>query len=131
MSKKILFINEAHPILVQTLQAANYECVFHYKTSVETIAAILPECIGVVMRSRISMTPELIDRGRQLKFIAREGVGLEHIAVEYAEKKGIKVLISPEGSRDTVGEPYLGLIALLDESPQSWRPTNTPKSSLE
>ncbi|MEM1221037.1 MAG: NAD(P)-dependent oxidoreductase, partial [Bacteroidota bacterium] len=52
-------------------------------------------------------------KASQLRFIAREGVGLEHIDVAYAEGKGIEVIISPEGSRDTVGEHAIGLLLML------------------
>jgi D-3-phosphoglycerate dehydrogenase len=65
------------------------------------------------MRSRFQADQTFIDRGHNLKFIAREGVGLEHINTEYAELKGIKIIYSPEGSRDTVAEHALGLLLML------------------
>ena len=46
-------------------------------------------------------------------YCARSGVGLEHIDVELAEKRGIKVIPSPEGSRDTVAEHAIGMLLML------------------
>lgn len=92
---------------------ASFECLKMYQAPREEIFDILPECFGVVMRSRFKVDKTFIDRGMNLKFIAREGVGLDHIDVEYAEKKGIQVLYSPEGSRDTVAEHALGMLLML------------------
>jgi D-3-phosphoglycerate dehydrogenase len=48
-----------------------------------------------------------------LRFIARLGVGVEHIDLEAARAQGVEVLISPEGSRDTVAEHALGMLLML------------------
>lgn len=113
MSKKILFINEAHPILAQRLTELGFECDFHYQTPKVALEEILPNYFGVVLRSRINIDRTFIDAGTNLRFIAREGVGIEHIEVDYAKQKGIKVITSPEGSQDTVGEHAMGLLLCL------------------
>ncbi|NJL76171.1 MAG: hydroxyacid dehydrogenase [Saprospiraceae bacterium] len=113
MFDKILFIDQSHPILVEQLQEAGFECHFHYKTSKQELEARLPNFVGVVLRSRIQIDQTFLNAGTNLKFIAREGVGVEHIDVEYAEAKGIHVLTSPEGSQDTVGEHTIGLLLCL------------------
>lgn len=112
-NQKILLIDQPHPFLEEKLTAADFECLPMYQASLEEIYDILPECFGVVMRSRFKVDKTFIDRGANLKFIAREGVGLDHIDVEYAELKGIHVLYSPEGSRDTVAEHALGMLLML------------------
>lgn len=111
--KKILLIDQPHPFLEDRLIELGFELLRFYKAPMDEIWQVLPECFGVVMRSRFSATPEFIDRGTHLRFIAREGVGVEHIDVEYAASKGVKVLTSPEGSRDTVAEHAMGLLLTL------------------
>ncbi len=110
---KILLIDQPHPFLEDRLTELGFELLRFYKTPMDEIWQVLPECFGVVMRSRFSATPEFIDHGRNLRFIAREGVGVEHIDVEYAASKGVQVLTSPEGSRDTVAEHAIGLLLAL------------------
>jgi D-3-phosphoglycerate dehydrogenase len=110
---KILFLDQPHPFLEERLTTLGFPCLPFYKNSLEEIYAVLPECIGVVLRSRFKIDRNFINQGRYLQFIAREGVGLEHISVTYAESKGIRVLYSPEGSRDTVAEHALGLLLML------------------
>ncbi|MFN7117452.1 MAG: NAD(P)-dependent oxidoreductase [Saprospiraceae bacterium] len=111
--RKILFIDQPHSYLEERLAELHFECLPMYKASREEIFDILPACFGVVMRSRFKVDKNFIDRGMHLKFIAREGVGLDHIDVKYAELKGIQVLYSPEGSRDTVAEHALGMLLML------------------
>ncbi|MFQ5445552.1 MAG: NAD(P)-dependent oxidoreductase [Saprospiraceae bacterium] len=113
MPQKVLFIDEAHPVLAAELKTLGFECVLDTWSSAVQIEAVIHEYIGVVLRSRISLSRTFFDKAHALKFVAREGVGLEHIDVAYARRKGVEVLYSPEGSRDTVGEHALGLLLSL------------------
>ena len=110
---KILLINQPHPVLSELLVAAGMEVHEAFTTPLAELYALIDQYQGVVLRSRIQIDRTFIDKASQLKFIAREGVGLEHIDVEYAKEKGIEVIISPEGSRDTVGEHAMGLLLML------------------
>ncbi|MEM9992379.1 MAG: hydroxyacid dehydrogenase, partial [Bacteroidota bacterium] len=92
--KKILFLNEAHPILPNQLEAAGLECHFDYTSTATDLMEKIASYQGLVLRSRITVDSTLIDAAPQLEFIAREGVGVEHIDVEYAKQKGIRVLTS-------------------------------------
>lgn len=109
----ILLIDTPHPVLIERLRELGYDCRPHYDTPREAVMDLLPEAFGIVMRSRFVIDRHFLDRAQGLAFIAREGVGVEHIDVDYAEAQGIRVLISPEGSRDTVAEHALGLLLTL------------------
>ncbi|MEO1257822.1 MAG: NAD(P)-dependent oxidoreductase [Bacteroidota bacterium] len=113
MNKKILFLDKAHPVLENQLEALGFTCELDLTSSLNEVKNKLPEFIGVVMRSRLTLDEDFIDKGINLTFIAREGVGVEHIPVEYAANKGIPVLRSPEGSRDTVAEHAIGMLLML------------------
>ena len=62
----------------------------------------------LVVRSETKVTKDVIDAGKQLKVIARAGVGLDNIDVKAAEKRGIKLLNSPEAPTIAVAELVLG-----------------------
>jgi D-3-phosphoglycerate dehydrogenase len=64
-------------------------------------------CEVLVVRSATKVTKEVIDAGKQLKVIARAGVGLDNIDVKAAEARGIKVLNSPEAPTVAVAELVL------------------------
>lgn len=113
MPKTILFIDPTEPDLWTKLGHQGYHCVDMKTADKEAVFKALPEAFGVIVRSRMQIDKAFIDQGSQLKFIARSGVGLEHVDLDHAALKGIKVLNSPEGSRDAVGEHTLGLLLML------------------
>lgn len=107
---KILFIDSNHKLLHETLQHAGHTCDLNYNWTKEEIENNIHLYDGVVIRSKIKITKELIDKASKLKFIARAGAGMENIDVAYAESKGIKCLHAPEGNRDAVAEHAVGML---------------------
>jgi D-3-phosphoglycerate dehydrogenase len=69
--------------------------------------------MGIVIRSRIAIDREFLDKAIRLKFIARVGAGMESIDTEYAVRKRVLCLNSPEGNRDAVGEHAIGMLLSL------------------
>jgi len=110
---KILFIDKVHPYLWESLTKAGHDCMEGYALSYDKVMTMIPSMNGLVIRSRIMIDQKLIDAGKQLKFIARAGSGMESIDVDYAEKHNIACLNAPEGSRDAVGEQAIGMLLSL------------------
>lgn len=110
---RILFIDSNHPLLHATLEKAGFTCDLNYHWTKEDIIANIHLYDGIVIRSKIKITKDIIDRAGKLEFIARAGAGMENIDVEYAESKGIKCLHAPEANRDAVAEHALGMLLAL------------------
>ncbi len=111
--KKVLIIDKPHPLLEERLERSGYQLDRQYEASRESLAERVSDCFGIVVRSRIRLDADFLSRARQLAFIARYGVGTEHIDLEYAANQNIRVFTSPEGSRDTVAEHTVGLLLML------------------
>ncbi len=109
----ILFIDSNHFILHSTLEKAGHVCHLNYNWTKEEIISNIHLYDGIVIRSKIKITEEIIDKAIKLKFIARAGAGMENIDVAYAESKGIKCLHAPEGNKDAVAEHALGMLLAL------------------
>lgn len=109
---RILVIDHTHPVLEEMLTQAGIVCSNHPEYNRKDILEHIGEYDGIVVRSKINIDKEIIDAGN-LKCIARTGAGMDAIDVEYAEKKGIVCLNSPEGNRDAVGEHALGMLLAL------------------
>ncbi len=107
---RILFSDKVHPLLWESLSAQGFECHDGSVATLEETAALLPGFDGIVLRSRFRIDEAFLSKSSRLRCVARWGVGTEHIDLEAAAAKGITVLTSPEGSRDTVGEHTIALL---------------------
>lgn len=71
---------------------------------------------GIIVRSATKVRQDLIDACPNLKVIARGGVGLDNIDVQYANEKGIPVYNTPAASSLSVAELALGHMLTLSRS---------------
>jgi D-3-phosphoglycerate dehydrogenase len=91
---------------IDILQNAGLEITNKKFTPDELLSAI-PDYDAILVRSATKVTKEVIDAGKKLKVIARGGVGLDNIDVNYAKEKGILVLNTPGASSISVAEMAL------------------------
>ena len=110
---KILIAEPTYQNLKKKLKKAGFLCDYKPKLSFSELESIIPNYKGLVIRSKFKIEKSFIDITKQLKFIARAGSGMENIDINYAEKKGIICINSPEGNRDSVGEHTLGMLLSL------------------
>lgn len=110
---KILHIDTNHPLMIKQLTEAGFENEEDYKSDKQQILDKIEQYQGIVIRSRFSIDKEFIDKASNLKFIARVGAGLENIDCQYAQRKGITLISSPEGNRNAVGEHTLAMLLSL------------------
>jgi D-3-phosphoglycerate dehydrogenase len=100
---KILANDGIEAIGKQLLEQAGFE-VETGKISQEELIRILPEYAAICVRSATKVRKELIDACPNLKAIARGGVGMDNIDVEYARSKGLHVINTPAASSRSVAE---------------------------
>ncbi len=112
-SKKVLFIDTAHPSLQQGLEDLGFRCDYFANYSRIDYEKIIGEYEGVIIRSKIILDREILSKAGNLKFIGRVGAGMENIDLEYAQSCGIHCLNAPEGNRGAVGEQAIGMLLML------------------
>jgi D-3-phosphoglycerate dehydrogenase / 2-oxoglutarate reductase len=110
---KALFIDSVHPVLEERLSKAGYTCVHDYTSSYVDLLKKISEFDGLVIRSRVKIDRSFLDSASSLKWIARSGSGMENIDIEYALRRGIRCINSPEGNADAVAEHVIGMILML------------------
>jgi len=113
MNPKVLFIDTAHPFLDEELTHHGFECIQYPGNSRQEILDHLHLYDGLVIRSKIKLDREALEKAVKLKFIARVGAGMENIDRQFAESRGIVCLNAPEGNRDAVGEHATGMLLSL------------------
>lgn len=74
------------------------------KIAQEDLVTKLQDYTVITVRSATKIRKDIIDANPQLKLIGRGGVGLDNIDVEYAKRKGIKVINTPLSSSASVAE---------------------------
>ena len=117
--KKVLFIDTAHPVLQDSLEAMGFQCDYFAEADLAAYQQIADQYTGFVVRSKIPLDKQILPLAKKLKFIARVGAGMENIDLDLAKKFGIVCLNAPEGNRDAVGEHAIGmLLALFNKIPQ-------------
>ncbi len=100
---RILANDGIHPDGKLLLEEAGYE-VDTNKIPQEELVNVLPNYEVIIVRSATKVRKDLIDACPNLKVIARGGVGLDNIDVEYARSKGIEVYNTPNASSRAVAE---------------------------
>lgn len=100
---KILVNDGIEEVGAKILRDAGFEIDLQ-KIPQEELVHKIGEYDGIIVRSATKVTREVIDAGKNLKVIARGGVGLDNIDVAYAKEKGIPVLNTPGASSISVAE---------------------------
>lgn len=113
MSKKILIIDDLHPVFKERAIALGFEVDDKpLITRAETLA-VIKDYVGIAVRTKFRIDKELFDVAPNLKFVARAGAGLDNIDVAIANARNIQLINAPEGNRDAVGEHAIGLLLSL------------------
>lgn len=113
MSKKILIVDDLHPVFKERAEALGFE-VDDYPliTRAETLA-VIKDYVGIAVRTKFKIDQELFNAAPNLKFVARAGAGLDNIDILAAKERNIQLINAPEGNSDAVGEHAIGLLLAL------------------
>ncbi len=110
---KILLLDKNHPLITEQLLAKNFILEEDFTSSYDEVVHKIQNYDGIIIRSRIPLDKNFLEKARNLKFIARVGAGMENIDIPVAEKLGIQLINSPEGNRDSVAEHVVGMLLVI------------------
>ncbi|WP_080777067.1 2-hydroxyacid dehydrogenase [Chryseobacterium phocaeense] len=110
---KILLLDKNHPLITEQLLAKNFVLEEDFTSSYDEVCHKIENYEGIIIRSRIPLDKNFLEKGKNLKFIARVGAGMENIDIPAAERLGIQLINSPEGNRDSVAEHVVGMLLIL------------------
>jgi len=110
---KILLLDKNHPLITEQLLAKNFILEEDFTSSYDEVCDKIQNYDGIIIRSRIPLDQNFLEKATHLKFIARVGAGMENIDIPVAERLGIQLINSPEGNRDSVAEHVVGMLLIL------------------
>ena len=108
---KILICDTLNSKVIEALQSLG-ECIdiSTSESKDQDLVLEINDAEVIVIRSSTQLTKEIIEKGDKLKIIARCGVGIDNIDVDYAKSKNIKVTNSPSANLTSVVELTVALI---------------------
>ena len=110
---KILIADKVDKNVIGQIKNPKFSFSYQPEITPQDLIKIISNYEGLVVRSRTKVTADVIDRGHNLKVIARVGSGLDNIDVTEAKKRKIAVINSPESNSEAVTELTIGLILSL------------------
>jgi D-3-phosphoglycerate dehydrogenase len=107
---RVLIADDVDGECASILSKAGFEVDFRGKMKPEDLKAAIPNYEGLVVRSAVKVTKEIIDAGTKLKIVGRAGIGVDNIDVEAATRRGVIVMNSPQGNVASAAEHTFALI---------------------
>ena len=111
--ESVLICDEVDPILNKVLEENGLNVSYEPEITAEQVLEKISDFNIVIVRSRTTITKEMIDKADNCKIIARVGVGLDNVDQEAAKARDIRVINAVEGAMNAVAELVLGLMLSL------------------
>ncbi len=110
---KILITDNVHQLLPQKLKERGFDVTYLPEIKWDEVYDIIEDYCAIVINTKTKMNKQILDKAKNLKLIVRLGSGLDIIDLDYARKKNITVVRTPEGNRNAVAEHAMGLLLSL------------------
>lgn len=82
----------------------------------DKLCEIIENYDAILVRSQTKVTAKIIEKAKNLKIIARAGVGVDNIDVAAATQKGIIVVNSPDGNTHAAAEHTIALMMAMSRN---------------
>lgn len=127
-SDKVLICDQVDAVLNNVLQKNGLSVTYEPQITPEDLAKKIGDYEIIVVRSRTTLTKELVEKATKCKIMARVGVGLDNIDTETAKAKNIRVINAVEGAMNAVAELVIGLmLAMARDIPRADRELRNDK----
>jgi D-3-phosphoglycerate dehydrogenase / 2-oxoglutarate reductase len=108
-----LIIDEMHASILPMLKEIGVDAIYRPDIKTQEVPDAIQGFEGLIVRSKLKITPEVLQKADTLRFIARAGAGMDNIDPRVVDAGKITLLNASEGNRDAVGEHCVGLLLCL------------------
>lgn len=113
MDERVLVCDEIDQKGIEVMKKSGLQVDYKPEIKSDELVKLAKDYDILVVRSRTKITKEIIDANTKIKIIARVGVGLDNIDVDYAKSKNIQVINAAVAAMNAVAELVIGLMLSL------------------
>jgi len=110
LNSTVLICDQVDAVLNDILKKNGLQVTYEPQITPEDLAKKIGDYEVVIVRSRTTITADLIGKASKCKILARVGVGLDNIDTDAAKAKNIRVINAVEGAMNAVAELVIGLM---------------------
>lgn len=110
-----MVVDKMHESLEEKFSRINFEIDYQPDLTKDEAIELLSsgQYVGLIVRSKIKITADVISHMKGIQFICRAGAGIDNLDVVELDKRKIHVINAPEGNRDAVAEHTMGMLLSL------------------
>ncbi|HOP09356.1 MAG TPA: hydroxyacid dehydrogenase [Candidatus Methanofastidiosa archaeon] len=112
---KVLIASNIAEQAIEQLKA-NFEVEVSTGLDEDGLAEKVKNFDALVVRSKPKVSRKIIESGKNLKLVARAGVGLDNIDLKACEERGIKVINSPTALSESVAELVFAMLLSFERN---------------
>lgn len=126
--RRVLITDPVSDSMLQGLRGAGLTVDYSGDITPQKILSVISNYDSILVRSRTSVTRQIIEAGTNLKLIARAGVGVDNVDIEAATQRDILVINAPNGN--TVSACELTCAHILSISRNMFQAMRTLKDGV-
>jgi D-3-phosphoglycerate dehydrogenase len=107
---RVLIADDVSEECAKILRAGGLDVDARGKMKADDLKAAIPAFEGLVVRSAVKVTKDIIEAGAKLKLIGRAGIGVDNIDVDAASRRGVIVMNAPLGNVTSAAEHAFALL---------------------
>jgi len=106
----------------------DFKVEVHNKPNPEEFKKLIKYYDGLLVRSEVKVTADVISVAERLKFIGRAGTGIDNVDIFAAGQRGVVVSNVPDGNTISVAEHVIGLMLSLSRNiPEAYESLKSKK----
>ncbi|HZL72184.1 MAG TPA: phosphoglycerate dehydrogenase [Planctomycetota bacterium] len=107
---RVLIADDVAEECARVLRSGGIEVDHRGKMKPDDLRAAIPSYDGLIVRSAVKVTKEIMEAGPRLKLVGRAGIGVDNIDVEAASRRGVIVMNAPLGNVTSAAEHAFALL---------------------
>ena len=113
---RVLIADDVAEECARVLRAGGIDVDARGKLKPDDLRAAVASADGLIVRSAVKVTRDIIEAGPRLKLIGRAGIGVDNIDVEAASRRGVIVMNAPLGNVTSAAEHAFALLLVRERA---------------